>query len=62
MAYHAMSEDFDITLEFERITQTLEEMAHFSELAEDTLRLLIVIAQENNRLRGQDDENTQRKP
>jgi hypothetical protein len=55
MVYHAMSEDFDITLEFERITQTLEEMAHFSELAEDTLRLLIVIAQENNRLRGQDD-------
>ena len=56
MAYHAMSEDFDITLEFERITQTLEKMAHFSELAEDTLRLLIVIAQENNRLRGQGDD------
>ena len=53
MAYHAMSEDFDITLEFERITQTLEEMAHFSELAEDTLRLLIVMANEINRLQGE---------
>ena len=51
MACHAMCEDFDITLEFERITQTLEEIANFSELAEDTLRLLIVIAQENNRLK-----------
>jgi hypothetical protein len=56
MAYHAMCEDFDITLEFERITHALEDMAHFSELAEDTLRLLIVIAQENNRLRGETDE------
>lgn len=53
MAYHAMCEDFDITLEFERITHALEDMAPFSELAEDTLRLLIVIAQENNRLRGE---------
>ena len=56
MAYHAMCEDFDITLEFERITRALEDMAHFSELAEDTLRLLIVIAQENNKLRGKTDE------
>jgi hypothetical protein len=53
MAYHAMCEDFDITLEFDRITHALEDMAPFSELAEDTLRLLIVIAQENNRLRGE---------
>ena len=56
MVCRVMSEDLDITLEFDRITQALEDMAHFSELAEDTLRLLIVIAQENNRLRGQDDE------
>ena len=39
-----MSEDFDITLEFECITRALEDIAHFSELAEETLRLLIVIA------------------
>lgn len=50
MAYRAMCEDFDITLEFERITHALEDIAHFSELAEDTLRLLIVIAEENNKL------------
>ena len=51
-----MREDFDITLEFERITHALEDLAPFSELAEDTLRLLIVIAQENNRLRGEADD------
>ena len=45
-----MDKDFDITLEFERITHALEDIAHFSELAEDTLRLLIVIAEENNKL------------
>lgn len=46
-----MTKDLDITLEFERITHALEDIAHFSELAEDTLRLMIVIAEENNRLR-----------
>jgi len=51
-----MDEQMDVTLEFERIAEALEEMAPFSELAEDTLRLLIVIAQENNRLRGETDE------
>lgn len=46
-----MASEFDISLEFQRITEAMEEMAPFSELAEDTLRLLIVLAQENERLR-----------
>ena len=50
-----MSDDLDISLEFERVTDALEEMAAFSDLAEDILRLLIVMAQENNRLRGKGD-------
>ncbi len=47
-----MAEEFDITLEYERIAEALERMAPFSELAEDTLRLLIVMANEINRLQG----------
>ena len=46
-----MANEFDISLEFQRITEAMEDMAPFSELAEDTLRLLIVLAQENERLR-----------
>lgn len=45
-----MDESLDITLEFERITEALEVMALYSELAEDILSLLIVLAQENKRL------------
>lgn len=48
-----MDEQLDVTLEFERIAAALEEMAPFSELAEDTLRLLIVMANEINRLQGE---------
>ena len=48
-----MDEQLDVTLEFERIAEALEEMAPFSELAEDTLRLLIVMANEINRLQGE---------
>ena len=48
-----MDEQLDVTLEFERIAEALEEMAPFSDLAEDTLRLLIVMANEINRLQGE---------
>jgi len=48
-----MDEEFDITLEYERIAEEMEQMAPFSELAEYTLRLLIVMANEINRLQGE---------
>jgi hypothetical protein len=48
-----MDEMLDITLEFERIAADLEAMAPFSELAEDTLRLMIVMANEINKLQGE---------
>lgn len=50
-----MDDQLDITLEFERIAAELEAMAPFSDLAEDTLRLLIVMANEINTL--QDERN-----
>jgi hypothetical protein len=48
-----MDEMLDITLEFERIAADLEAMAPFSELAEDTLRLMIVMANEIHKLQGE---------
>lgn len=48
-----MDEQLDVTLEFKRIAEALEEMAPFSDLAEDTLRLLIVMANEIIRLQGE---------
>lgn len=50
-----MDDQLDITLEFERIAADLEAMAPFSDLAEDTLRLLIVMANEIHELQGKTD-------
>jgi hypothetical protein len=45
-----MDEKLDISLEFERIYDELTELSKWSDLADDTLGLLIVLMQENYRL------------
>ena len=45
-----MDEKLDISLEFERIYDELTELSKWSDLADDTLGLLIVLMQENYKL------------
>lgn len=45
-----MEEELDISLEFERIYDELAELSRWSDLADDTLGLLIVLMQENCKL------------
>jgi len=45
-----MDEKLDISLEFERIYDELAELSKWSDLADDTLGLLIVLMQENYKL------------
>lgn len=45
-----MGEELDISLEFERIYDELAELSRWSDLADDTLGLLIVLMQENYKL------------
>lgn len=45
-----MEEELDISLEFQRIYDELAELSRWSDLADDTLGLLIVLMQENCKL------------